>query len=349
MFNLQHTIAAVQANCDIADARHAREMSMCNYLLGMRELYRWERGLPFAQPLAKGEIGAWLSQREDRWSALEQNDYCAVPVGGCELDPFDTPAINRALLPHGLVYGGGYGRWGNPNFFLAQLLRREDRAGLDVLVSGLEYARDMAAPPAALNRGTVFLRMDAMQRWLWEKVEIWGVHKPDGALKAALDCHDAADGSAAKLERMAEHESETLILHELGEALAGPLLGDEWHDMMSSFTSRRSELFARALRDNLADCLSTLPELIARGKACSLHFYFASFEGLRLSLFPGLTQAYARWRESGNSDELIAAADAGRMHWQNVAQRLLATWRNDPDHVESMIENWLENPGDLAL
>ena len=39
-------VAAVQTNCDIADARHARDVSLCTYLLGMREFYRWEHDRP---------------------------------------------------------------------------------------------------------------------------------------------------------------------------------------------------------------------------------------------------------------------------------------------------------------
>ncbi len=53
MCNLQQTMGAVQTNCDIADARHARDMSMCNYLPAMRDFYRWEQQVPFMQPLKK--------------------------------------------------------------------------------------------------------------------------------------------------------------------------------------------------------------------------------------------------------------------------------------------------------
>ena len=38
---------AVQTNCHIADARHATDLSLCIYLLQMREFYRWEHGLAF--------------------------------------------------------------------------------------------------------------------------------------------------------------------------------------------------------------------------------------------------------------------------------------------------------------
>ena len=151
MFNLQNTIVAVQTNCDISDARHARQMNMCSYLLAMRDFYRWERQIPFAQVLKKTEIGPWLTKREAKWNEIEEDDYLSITVDGLEYNYFDTAGINRALKEHGLIYGSGYGRWGKPHFFLAQLLHSEDRSGVAILVSGHEYARDMAAPPAALT------------------------------------------------------------------------------------------------------------------------------------------------------------------------------------------------------
>ena len=38
-------LEAVQTNCHIADARHAQDLSLCTFLLQMREFHRWERGL----------------------------------------------------------------------------------------------------------------------------------------------------------------------------------------------------------------------------------------------------------------------------------------------------------------
>lgn len=349
MFNLQQTIAAVQTNCDIADARHARNMSMCNYLLAMRDFYRWERQIPFVQPLNKGDIRDWLSQREAKWNEVEEINYQPIPVAGIDYDHFDTAAINRALREHGLVYGSGYGNWGRPHFFLGQLLRSEERSNISILVSGHEYARNMAAPPAALNRNTVFLRIDAMQRWLLDKVEVWELNKGNSALKATLDCYESADNVEAKLAIIAEQEGNTLILHELGEAMAGKMLGETWHDMLSSFQSRRHELLARAVRDNLADCLVTLPELLARDKKCSLHFHFSNYDGLRRSLFPRLADAYVRWNNDGDILELQHAIKAGRTHWLSIAQELVAVWVDDPATAETMIENCGENFSKLTL
>ncbi len=339
---------AVQANCDIADARHAREMTMCNYLLAMRELFRWEEGLPLRQPLKQTDLSGWIARRETLWNEIEEAEFRPLPLGG-GCDPFDNAAVNDALAPLGLVYAGGLGRWGKPHFFLGDLARRELRHGLTVLVSEREHARDLFAPPAALREGMVFLRLDALRRWLWEKTEIWGVKQADGALKAALDGYGFAGDAEAALNRMAAQEGETLILHEVGEGLAEPLLGPAWREMLGGLSQRRAELLARAVRDNLADCLSTLPALIERSAGPSIHFYFANFDGLRRSLFPRLAAAYAAWRRTGDDADLRLAFRDGQTHWREAALRLLAAWQHDPGGAEIAFSGWVDEHGALML
>jgi hypothetical protein len=342
-------VESVQRNCHIADARHAREKTMCDYLLEMREFYRWEHEVPLARALPRDELGSWISQREALWDGVQADALEPLRVGERSYDAFEVGAINAALAPLGLVYGGGYGRFGKPHFFLAQLERREARQGLTLFVSGCEYARDLTAPPAALLDGMLFLRRDALRRWLWDKIEVWGVRKADGALKAALGCYGYAADAEQALERMSEQEAETLILHELGEAMAEPLFGPAWRDLIASFKGRRAEILARAVRDNLADCLSTLPRLLEGGAAGSIHFFFANFEGMRSRLFPLLAQAYSGWRESGDPAPLRDAAQAGAAHWLEAAQRLLRLHQADPAAAESIIAAWTEDSGALAL
>src|SRR3546814_16641780 len=59
--------------------------------------------------------------------------------------------INRELIPQGLVYSSGLGHFRKPHFVLAELKRAEIRDGVQVLVAGCEYARDLIAPPAAMR------------------------------------------------------------------------------------------------------------------------------------------------------------------------------------------------------
>ena len=87
-------VRAVQSNCNIADARHAADLSLCIYLLQMREFYRWEQGLGFNAPLDRDAIGQWLAQREALWGELEARPFEALPFGG---DHFDQPQTARLL------------------------------------------------------------------------------------------------------------------------------------------------------------------------------------------------------------------------------------------------------------
>jgi len=330
-------IAAVQANCDVSDARHAREMTLCTYLLEMRELYRWEQGTAQTETLPRTEVGEWLARREARWASLEAECYRPLPLAGEAVDPYDVATVNRTLLPAGLVYGAGIGRFGKPQFFVAALLREEWRDGLRILVAGREHARDLTAAPAAMRGDTAFLRLESLARVLWEKAEAWTLKRPDDALKAALDAHGFAAEPAAALDRMVEAEAETLILHELGEREAGRLLGPEWERTLHRFERRRAELFMRAARDHLADCLVTLPTLLDRGTTAAVHFWVANLDGMRRELFPAVHAAYAAWREGDRGRALEAAIAAGADHWRDLCANVLATCREAED-CERVVE-----------
>jgi hypothetical protein len=105
---LPRLVQAVQTNCHIADARGAADLTLCIYLLQMRELYRWEQGIAALQPLPREAIAGWLAEREALWASLEERDYAPLPLDGGDIDPFDVAAVNAQLQPHGLVYGAGY-------------------------------------------------------------------------------------------------------------------------------------------------------------------------------------------------------------------------------------------------
>ncbi|MEW6163576.1 MAG: Sfum_1244 family protein [Pseudomonadota bacterium] len=323
--NFNALVEAVQRNCHIADARHAREMTLCTYLLEMREFYRWEAGIAPGAPLERPEVGAWLNAREALWETLAAEDFGALPLAGATCEPFAVAAINRALVPHGLVYGAGIGRFGKPHFFLGRLDRQEAADGLTVLVCGCEYARDLTAMPAALQGGTVIVRREALRQWLWEKAEAWALKQAPGALALALAAHDYASDPRAALERMADAETETLILHERGEHAAGRLLGTGWEDRLACTRKRRAEILMRAVRDNLADSLVTLPALIEREAWPSLWFWCANLDGMRRELWPALANfPVEKVSAGGTAAELGALARNGAAHWESVARRLLA-------------------------
>jgi hypothetical protein len=328
MQNFHDLVDAVQTNCHITDARHAQDMTMCIFLLEMRQYYRWEYDIPYADNLPKDDLGNWLNERERLWVALEEQSYRPVPVTSGAYDAFDAEAINRDLVPEGFVYSAGFGRFRRPHFFLGRLHRAEQRDGFEVLVADCEYARDLIAPPAALQGKTIYIRREAVKSFLWSKVEEWGWKQQDNALGRALAYYDFANHTDASLERMTEAESEAMILHELGEGQAGHALDDmAWSEMLMSCSRHRPELYARAVRDNLADCLVTLPTLLARDAQPSLHFYFANFEGMRKKLFPLLVRAYQAWAVAGDIAPLKQAVARGQEHWLEIGCNMIAAQR----------------------
>ena len=318
-------IEAVQRNCHIADARHAREMTLCTYLLEMREFFRWEHSIPHDQAPPRAEVSRWIAQREGLWEELAEEAYGDLSLAGEHFDPFASEEINRLLLPAGLVYGAGIGRFGKPHFFLARLGREERHDGLAVLVCECEYARDITALPAALQGGTVVVRREALRQWLAEKLEAWSNNQGQGGMARALSAWGGHGPDT--LEHMTDDVEATLILHERGEHLAGGILGPGWEAMLAAFTKRRPEILARAVRDNWADCLTTLPALLEEGREGPLHFWFANFDAMRKALFPLLSAAHEVWLESGHTKAIAEAISKGKTHWRHVAEHLLEVHR----------------------
>ncbi len=335
-------VSAVQKNCHISDAQFAGDLTLCTFLLKMRELYRWEHEIPLTRDVPKNEVGDWMNERERLWEGVENAPYEPLPLLGNGIDPFEVALANRELAPHGLVYSGGFGRACKPHFFLGSLLREEMRAGFKVYVSGCEFARDLDAPPGMMLDDTIFVRTESLQRWLWEKYEEWNWNHRNGAMARAVACYDFQLSPAESLRAMTTTETESVILHELGEARVGVELGEDWSRLLAVLMRTRAEIMARAVRDLYADCLSTLPGLLERGNPAALHFFFANFTGMRRKLFPELAVAYQGWLENGDSAELHRVGNVGRAKWQAAAGRMIELFRQHGDAVGPMIEAMLD-------
>jgi len=266
------------------------------------------------------------------WNTLEESDYQPIVTASGAHEPFDAVHINRDLLPENLVYSAGIGRFGRPHFFLGRLHSHEQRDGFTILSADCEYARDLVAPPTALLDRTIFIRREIVQDFLWGKLEEWNWKRQDNALGRALRCYEFEQRPDSALEKMTDAEVEAMILHELGEGKAGELLGEaRWQDMLAGCSKHKPEIIARAVRDNLADCLVTLPNLIARGAVSSIHFYFGNFSGMRAKLFPAAYDAYRAGVENGHWVALKDITARGRDHWLTVAKKMLAVDRSNPD------------------
>ncbi len=321
--NLRELCCAVQRNCHISDARHGADYGLCTYLLKMREYYRWENGLDYGATLANESVGEWLTAREALWERLSEDDFAPLPLQGVHYDPFDVDRINRLLEPLGLVYSAGYGIKNKPLFFLGHLERREEPGGVSVWVAGRELARDLMAPAAMCQGDRIYIRQESFRRLLWERLESWRWHKPDNALGRAFAYYDFDSNLELALDQMVEKELEAVLLHEQGEYLAGLELGEDWNELLSGLGHSAAELMARAIRDHWADCRVTLPILLAREDAASIHFYLGGLSGMRKELFPRLRSAYEQWHASGDWSLLARCVEAGEAHWASLARALL--------------------------
>ena len=345
---LARLVQAVQTNCHIADARHAADLTLCTYLLQMREFYRWEQRLPLGATLPRVAIGTWIAERETLWQELEETELLTLPAAGFRhgLDPFDVSTINRQLQRHSLVYGAGLVGQDRPVFFIAELQGQHEREGLQVLHLGPERARCLVAPPAVLARvddqPTVLLRRESLARWCWEKFEAFSLRPHEGtAMHAAVQAYGLDRGFEDALPRWLDEQSEVMLLHEIGERKAGDWLGPAWAAMRLDLSSRRADLYARAVRDHLADLETTLPTLLARDAQASLHMWFANFDGLREQLFPGLKRAYLAWREGDGGAALRAAFAGGLGHFRALARGALDLHAaNGPDATGAIEALW---------
>lgn len=314
---------AVQHNCDISDARHGTDYSLCVYLMKMREYYRWERRLPYGVALKKDQVGGWLERREALWEELEAQELVPIIVAGEAFDPFETTAINARLGPEGLVYSGGLGQHAKPHFVLGDLERQQRNGDCAVYVVGNEYARDLAAPPAMTCGDAIFLRRESLRRLLWEKLESWRWNRPDNALGRAFSCYDFDRALDASLTAMTEREIQSVLWHEQGEYEVGCRFGEAWNQMLLDLVQTPAEIMARAVRDHLADCLVTLPALAEAGDAPSLHFYVGNLSHMRRAIFPALETAYDQWRSGGGTAPIAEVAARGREHWDALARAML--------------------------
>lgn len=344
MLNFGQLVHTVQHNCHISDARYAGEFTLCVYLLKMREFYRWEHELPLTRELATHDVGTWLQERELLWEKLETRSYAELPLPGGAIDPFEAEAVNAALLPHGYAYSAGYGRFRKPHFFLGRLVRRETRDGSNVYVTACEYARDLEAPPAMLLGNSIFVRQESVRRFLWEKIEEQRWNRNNRAFEHAIAGYDFSDDAESALTHLTEAETEAMILHEIGEVIAGRALGPAWEQMLVALP-RRAEIMARAVRDLVADCASTIPRLIDTGAFASVHFFFANFSGMRRQLFPELLSAYREFAEHGSIDALRTAAATGECRWLDTARHILDLFAAHTDDAPARIEALLEGTG----
>ncbi|HKZ57120.1 MAG TPA: hypothetical protein VJ024_05425 [Thermodesulfovibrionales bacterium] len=345
MVNLKNLISHVKRNCNISDAKYWGFYSMCGLLLRLRDLYRFERVMRPWEKFQQEEISDWLSEREDLWKELEDEDFENIMIGDNAYGLFDLEEINAVLEKERLIYGAGYGVYMKPSFFLADLLYKRNMEGHIVYIAGSEYVRDLSYSPAMFQNGIIFARMDATRHLLWEKFEELKAKRSKSSLAFAFSKYgltpedEPSEDTYRRISLVALSEVETYIHHEIGEAFEGEKLGDEWEDLLIDFSSRKAELFVRSVKDLLSDTSEKgmIKHIIEKKKEGSLGFYTVFLGGYQKLLFPEIKDAVEDFVKSGDWGIVEDVRIEGYKRALRCAERLISLKR-DKTSISEYIE-----------
>ena len=141
---------------------------------------------------------------------------------------------------------------------------------------------------------------------------------------------------------MTDAEVNNVIQHERGEILAGHLLGEKWQTLLFSLPHSTASIMLRAIRDHLADSLTTLPALVLSNSAPSWHFYFGNLNNMRKDLFPSIIKGYNEWHETGSLSKISDIIAQGQEHWLQLCQEILQINEPDIKSQQTEIQNLIE-------
>lgn len=325
-------VRQVQKNCDISDARHAGVYSLCGLLLRLRDMYKWERGMaPWREPQPP-ELMEWVEEKEQHWEQILEGEIGPIGFGSELFDPYDMAGLNRRLRPLGLVYGAGYGIGMKPTFFLAEIDVSRSEGDLRIDVVNRELARDIFMTPAMRRGKQIFARRSCMLFFLWDQI-LEARPSAREALTFGLAGYGAgleelrADASrfGGLLEQIAGRELETWVYHEIGEALDNSFGDGLWRELVSDYANSPVEIFARVVKDVLADTHSEglLGHIVQNRIESSLGFYVAFQRAISRTVFPQIREGFLEFRSTGDWGLIEAARQAGRENMLRHAADLM--------------------------
>ena len=316
MHNIDDITRQVLHNCDISDAYHAGMFSICGLALRLRDLYKWEKGLPAWQESDSAEVLEWIETKENKWENHTENGFDELTIDGRTFDPFDTVGINATLGPHHIFYGAGYARSLKPTFFLADIAEKTNLYGNIVYTLGRELARDLLTIPALTQDDCVILRQESARLFIWDSI-FYIKKSARPALKFALDCCGLKDHQPKALQphltTILAALRETYIYHEIGELHDTDFDRDTWREIIVAFPYSPVEYLARAVKDLLADTndYGTLRYIAKKRKTASLAFYAAFLDGLAKKFFPEFLTSFQEFTRTGDWEVIDQAVARG--------------------------------------
>lgn len=346
----ENLIEQVKYNCNISDARSWGYYSICGLLLRVRELYKHEKGLMPWEMIPSDDISMWLEEREKLWKEFENKDFCPIEINGRSFGVFEVEKINEILNEKGLIYGGGYGIYGKPTFFLANLKCRKELYDYNVYYVDKELCRDLSTSTAMLQGICIFLRKEQLIHALWERVHEMKARKfsylPDSMLSFWFTEKELAEPSDLykKIFTIADDISDIFIYHEIAEAIEDRY-SLQWQDIIGR--DRWLELHLRGLKDIIADTsdYGPLKMIVNRKDKNLLVFYTIFSDNIRKSLSPDITESLQAFLKSDDWEMLEKIRVWSYKATDSVMERIseMIKNNNDSSSIKLLIKDHIEN------
>lgn len=335
-------------NCDITDARYAGLYSVCGLAMRLRDLYKWEQGVP---PWQEGDASAvldWIGDKEVFWESLMSEEFLPLRLNGNRYDPFDSHRINLSLKPHGLFYGAGYAHSLKPTFFLAEIIAETKVADHTVWQLGREYARDLLTLPAFSQDGQVVLRSEAGRMFLWDQIAYINQagRRPLAMAMQACGLPDPEPETIRRhMDKILDVQQTVYLWHEVGELEDRTFDRKIWRRLLSDHPHTAVELFIRVLKDVLADtgANGALSHIISGRNKAALGLYMAFVKGLFPLLCSELVCAFDGFLANSDWEFLASAKRAIRQKATDLTQLVIDIYRqglqtDDKDWTRRTIE-----------
>jgi hypothetical protein len=351
MLNLDDISRQVLHNCDISDAYHAGMFSICGLALRLRDLYKWEKGLPAWEESDSAKVLEWIEAKENKWEDYPEDGFIKLTINGEKFDPFDTIGINTILEPHQVFYGAGYARSLKPTFFLTEVTEKTNYNGNIVYTLGRELARDLLTIPALTQDDCVILRQESATLFLWDSI-FYIKKSARPALKFALDSCGLKNQEPKALQphltKILAVLKDNYIYHEIGELHDTDFDRKIWREVIAAFPYSPVEYLARAVKDLLADTnkFGTLQHISRERKTASLAFYAAFLDGLAKEFFPELLTSFQEFTQTGDWKAIDQAVASGHKTAKQHAAVITDLYKegvrkNDNKWAESEIQKQL--------
>ena len=351
MLDIDDIARQVLQNCTISDANNAGMYSICGLALRLRDLYKWEQGLPPWEERDSSEVLEWIESKENQWEKCIDNEFADISLNGRKYVPFDTAGINAVLEPQNFFYGAGYGRSLKPTFFLAAIEEKSKINGTMVYTLNRELARDLLTIPALAQEDQVILRQDSAKFYLWDNIfYIKKSSRP--ALSFALQSCGIKDHQPKALKHrltdILAAQKETYIYHEIGELRDIVFDRELWREIIAAFPFSPVEFLTRAVKDLLADTNEhgTLQHIVRQRDTAALAFYVAFLDGLPKEFFPQLPASFQKFCLSEDWTIIDQAVSSGYRTAKKYAGLIMGLYRegtakNDLKWAERQIQKSL--------